>query len=142
MFDSILVDLTRARTGRCKHSGNNCLENNNMSWNVACAVADVDEGSVVEFEVDGFEILVSNVAGEFRAYPPMCPHMEEPLGDSAICKGQVMTCHIGDGTIFILEGEHPRMLSPPEGKGSRTHFVTTKGALPRMWKRAGRIERG
>ena len=63
-----------------------------MSWNVACAVADVDEGSVVEFEVDGIEILVSNVAGEFRAYPPMCPHMEEPLGDSAICKGQVMTC--------------------------------------------------
>ena len=63
-----------------------------MSWKEVCDAADVDEGSVREFEVDGIEILVSKMDGELRVYPPMCPHMEEPLEDSAICKGSIMTC--------------------------------------------------
>lgn len=63
-----------------------------MSWKAVCTTADVNAGEVREFDVDGVEILVSHIDGEFRAYPPMCPHMEEPLEDSAICKGEVMTC--------------------------------------------------
>lgn len=50
--------------------------------------------------------------------------------------GQAMTCHVGDGAIFVLESEHPRCISPPErerGGGSGTRFVTCKGVLPRMW---------
>jgi toluene monooxygenase system ferredoxin subunit len=63
-----------------------------MAWKIACAASDVDEGNVREFDIDGIEILVSKIDGELRVYPPMCPHMEEPLDGSAICKGQVMTC--------------------------------------------------
>lgn len=51
-------------------------------------------------------------------------------------EGQAMTCHVGDGAIFMLEGEHPRCISPPDrdpGGGSGTRFVTCRGARPRMW---------
>lgn len=50
--------------------------------------------------------------------------------------GQAMTCHVGDGAIFVLEGEHPRCISPPDrepGGGSGTRFVTCCGVQPRMW---------
>lgn len=63
-----------------------------MTWKAVCATADVAEDSVRLYEVDGIEILIANVGDGFRAYPPMCPHMEEPLDDSAICKNGVMTC--------------------------------------------------
>lgn len=63
-----------------------------MSWKQACTLTDVEPGTIREFDVEGIEILVSNIDDIFRAYPPMCPHMEEPLEDSAICKGALMTC--------------------------------------------------
>lgn len=50
--------------------------------------------------------------------------------------GQAMTCHVGDGTIFCLEREFPRCISPPErapGGGPYTNFVTSKVVRPRMW---------
>lgn len=50
--------------------------------------------------------------------------------------GHLMTCHVGDGAIFALEGEHPRCISPPDrdpGGGPYTTFVTCKTAKPRMW---------
>lgn len=53
-----------------------------------------------------------------------------------VCDGYAMTCHVGDGAIFCLEGEHPRCISPPERDpdgGSGTRFVTSKNPLPRMW---------
>ena len=48
-----------------------------------------------------------------------------------------MSCHIGDGAIVCLEAEIARCISPPQraaGGGSGTQFVTSPGALPRMWK--------
>ena len=63
-----------------------------MNWKAVCSTGDVEPGGIREFDIDGTEILVSNVDGTLRAYPPMCPHMEEPLGESAFCKGPVMTC--------------------------------------------------
>lgn len=63
-----------------------------MSWKNVCSVSEVGQGTIKEFDIEGIEILVSNQDGELRVYPPMCPHMEEPLGDSALVKGSVMTC--------------------------------------------------
>ncbi len=49
-----------------------------MSWKPVCSAGDVNDGEIKEFDIDGLEILVANVGGEMRVYPPMCPHMEEP----------------------------------------------------------------
>lgn len=63
-----------------------------MSWKVVCATDAVAEDSMKRFDVEGIAILVANVGDGFRAYPPVCPHMEEFLENSGICAGGVLTC--------------------------------------------------
>lgn len=63
-----------------------------MSWKRACAVADVPADKLVRLEVDGVTLLVTRVEDEFRAMPPVCPHMEEPLEVSGICQAGSLTC--------------------------------------------------
>lgn len=63
-----------------------------MSWKRVCAAADVEANNLKLCTVNGVEILIANLGDEFRAYPPMCPHMEEPLSESGLCKNGVMTC--------------------------------------------------
>ncbi len=63
-----------------------------MTWKAVCAAADVAIDTVKQFEVDGIRILIAHIDDGYRAYPTMCPHMEEPLHESAICQNGVMTC--------------------------------------------------
>jgi len=64
-----------------------------MSWKRACGAGDVAEFGLKTFDVDGVPVLIANLGDAFRAFPPLCPHMEEPLGESALCdSGGVMTC--------------------------------------------------
>ena len=63
-----------------------------MNWKTVCATDAVAEDSFKRFDVDGIDILIANVGDGFRAYPPVCPHMEENLENSGICAGGVLTC--------------------------------------------------
>jgi toluene monooxygenase system ferredoxin subunit len=57
-----------------------------------CSAADVAEGTLKQLDVDGIAVLVARIEGEFRAYPPLCPHMAEPLEISGVCADGVLTC--------------------------------------------------
>lgn len=63
-----------------------------MSWTKICAAADIAANSFKKFNANGIDVIVANVGGEFRAYPPLCPHMAEPLETSGVCDGKVLTC--------------------------------------------------
>lgn len=63
-----------------------------MSWTKVCTVGDVAENAFRKFEANGIAVVVANVGGEFYAYPPLCPHMAEPLEISGVCDGSVLTC--------------------------------------------------
>lgn len=63
-----------------------------MNWKRVCSADDVAENSLKKFDVDGVPVLLVNFGEGFRAYPPLCPHMEEPLEESGICEGGVLTC--------------------------------------------------
>lgn len=63
-----------------------------MSWTRVCTEADVSPNSFKKFDVNGISIIVANLGGEFHAYPPLCPHMAEPLEISGVCDGKVLTC--------------------------------------------------
>ena len=63
-----------------------------MSWKRVCAAGDVAENGLKQFDVDGVSILIANLGDEYRAYPPLCPHMEERLEQSGICEGGLLTC--------------------------------------------------
>jgi len=64
-----------------------------MSWKTVCKNTDVEDNSVKLFDVEGVSILVGRVGDQFAAYPPVCPHMEEPLGESGICAKGKITCN-------------------------------------------------
>ena len=50
-----------------------------MTWKRICDAAEMPENSVRQFDVDGISIVLVNYGEGFRAIPPICPHMEEPL---------------------------------------------------------------
>lgn len=63
-----------------------------MSWKRVCAADEIPENTLKTFDVDGVAIVVANYGGGFRAFPPFCPHMEEPLVQSGLLDGGVLTC--------------------------------------------------
>ena len=63
-----------------------------MSWKYLCDVSDVPSNSLKLVDVDGIRIVVANYGEGFRALPPICPHMEEPLDESGVIASCVLTC--------------------------------------------------
>jgi len=63
-----------------------------MTWKHVCGVDDIEPDTVKKFDVDGINIVLINLGDEFRALPPMCPHMEEDLAESGVCTGGMLTC--------------------------------------------------
>ncbi len=63
-----------------------------MSWKRVCATAEVPENTLKKFDVDGVSIVVANYGDGYRAFPPFCPHMEEPLVQSGLLEGGILTC--------------------------------------------------
>ncbi|WP_336491074.1 Rieske 2Fe-2S domain-containing protein [Methylobacterium nigriterrae] len=63
-----------------------------MSWKYLCDVSEVSSNSLKLVDVDGIRIIVANYGEGFRAMPPICPHMEEPLDESGVVAGCVLTC--------------------------------------------------
>jgi len=63
-----------------------------MNWKRVCASSDVPEKTVKKFKVDGVVVIVVNYGNGFRVFPPLCPHMAEPLDESGIIEGETLTC--------------------------------------------------
>lgn len=85
-----------------------------MSWNRVCKVCDVADNSLRKYDVGGIPIVIVNYGSGFRAIPPLCPHMEEPLEESGIIARCVLTCtkHLWAWNLQTLEmqGETERPL--------------------------------
>lgn len=64
-----------------------------MKWKRVCAASDIAPNTLKKFEVDGITLIVAHAGGSFRAFPPFCPHMEEPLEQSGVCDANgKLTC--------------------------------------------------
>jgi nitrite reductase/ring-hydroxylating ferredoxin subunit len=63
-----------------------------MTWKPVCGTSDVAENTVKKFDVDGISIVLVNYGAGFRAIPPICPHMEEPLQESGVVARCILTC--------------------------------------------------
>lgn len=76
-----------------------------MTWKRICGVSDVAENTVRQFDVDGVPIVVANYGEGFRALPPICPHMEEPLAQSGVIARCILTCtkHLWAWDLRTLE---------------------------------------
>jgi nitrite reductase/ring-hydroxylating ferredoxin subunit len=76
-----------------------------MTWKRVCDATEVAENSAKTFDIDGVPVLVVNYGAGFRALPPICPHMEEPLEESGIVARCVLTCtkHLWAWNLATLE---------------------------------------
>ena len=91
-----------------------------MTWKRICDAAELAENSVKKFDVDGIPIVVVNYGEGFRAIPPICPHMEEPLAESGVVAQCILTCtkHLWAWDLRTLEmqGETEKPLKTYETK--------------------------
>ncbi|MBA4171289.1 MAG: (2Fe-2S)-binding protein [Hyphomicrobium sp.] len=92
-----------------------------MSWIRVCAAAEVPANTAKKFWVaGGIPMLIVNYGSGFRAMPPVCPHMEEPLEDSGVVANCILTCtkHLWAWNLQTLEmqGETERPLQVYEVK--------------------------
>lgn len=80
-----------------------------MSWKHVCSSADVAKDTLKGYDVDGVRVLIANYGQGFRAFPPVCPHMEEPLEESGILARCVLTCtkHLWAWNLETLGMEGP-----------------------------------
>lgn len=76
-----------------------------MSWIRVCKTSEVEPNSVKKVWIAGIPVLVVNYGSGFRVVPPVCPHMEEPLEESGVVAGCVLTCtkHLWAWNLMTLE---------------------------------------
>jgi toluene monooxygenase system ferredoxin subunit len=91
-----------------------------MSWKRVCRATDVPENGLKKFTVDGVTLVIANYGSGFRAIPPLCPHMEEPLEESGVIAECALTCtkHLWswDLSSLAMLGETERPLKTYEVK--------------------------
>ena len=61
-------------------------------WIKVCSAEDVPENTIKRFPVGDFDIVLANYGDGLRAFPPVCPHMREPLDVSGLLDNGVLTC--------------------------------------------------
>jgi toluene monooxygenase system ferredoxin subunit len=91
-----------------------------MSWTYLCEASDVAPNTLRLVDAAGVRIVVANYGEGFRAIPPICPHMEEPLEESGVIANCVLTCtkHLWAWNLGTLEmqGETEKPLKTYETK--------------------------
>ncbi|MBB3971669.1 Rieske 2Fe-2S domain-containing protein [Hansschlegelia beijingensis] len=91
-----------------------------MSWTYLCDAAEVAPNSLKLVDANDIRIVVANYGSGFRAIPPICPHMEEPLEESGVIANCVLTCtkHLWAWNLISLDmlGETEKPLKTYEVK--------------------------
>tara|TARA_B100001996_G_C18541289_1_gene547018 strand:- start:134 stop:508 length:375 start_codon:yes stop_codon:yes gene_type:complete len=61
-------------------------------WTKVCDAVDISKNEIKKFTFDDLDVLITNYGDGFRAFPPDCPHMSEPLDVSGEVNGDILTC--------------------------------------------------
>jgi toluene monooxygenase system ferredoxin subunit len=63
-----------------------------VTWKLLCGLDELEDFRLKKVQLDGVSIIVAGIGGTAVAFPPHCPHMAEPLEESGICDGEMLTC--------------------------------------------------
>jgi toluene monooxygenase system ferredoxin subunit len=94
-----------------------------LTWQRLCSAEEVPSGRLIGMEFQGVKILVVRIDHDFVAFPPLCPHMAEPLETSGICADGILTCtkHIWQWELKtgvpLGEAEKPLLHYPTKLEG-------------------------
>jgi len=87
------------------------------------SASEVPPGEMIVVEVEGEEIAIANVGGEFVAFQNTCTHRGGPLGEG-ILTGEVVECPFHAGQFNVRTGE---VVSPPPSESIATYAVQVDG---------------
>jgi 3-phenylpropionate/trans-cinnamate dioxygenase ferredoxin subunit len=84
---------------------------------------EVPPGGMMAVEVDGAQVLVCNVGGEYHAVHDECTHECFPLSEGSL-DGHTVTCMLHGASFDVRSGE---ILSPPAYEPLKTYRVRVDG---------------
>ncbi len=92
-------------------------------WVTVAKTGEIGESEMVGATLDGVELLVANVGGEYRSIGDVCTHEQCSLSEGEIEEGAVVCpCH---GSMFDLKtGE---VLEPPAAEEESVYEVRVEG---------------
>lgn len=80
-------------------------------WVTVASNADVAEGQMIEVQLDGKQIAIAHVKGEFYAFAGECPHQGGPMAEGEL-EEYILTCPWHNFRFDVRTG---RTLDPPIG---------------------------
>ncbi|MGH8985831.1 MAG: Rieske (2Fe-2S) protein [Acidimicrobiia bacterium] len=92
-------------------------------WVTVAGAEELSDGEMVSATVDGTELLVANVGGEYRSIGDVCTHAQCSLADGEI-EGDTVTC-VCHGSVFDLKSGE--VLGPPATEGEPVYETRVEG---------------
>src|SRR5512134_12771 len=87
------------------------------------SASEIPAGEMTIVEVDGEEVAIANVGGEFFAFSNACTHRGGPLGEG-ILTGDVVECPFHAGQFNVRTGA---VVAPPPSEPAQTYAVRVDG---------------
>jgi nitrite reductase/ring-hydroxylating ferredoxin subunit len=87
------------------------------------STGDIPPGEMIVVEVEGEEVAIANVGGEFYAFSNSCTHKGGPLGEG-ILTGDVVECPFHAGQFNVRTGE---AVAPPPTEAVLIYRVQVDG---------------
>jgi nitrite reductase/ring-hydroxylating ferredoxin subunit len=101
-------------------------------WTTVARAGDVAEGEMLAAELEGHEVLIANVGGEYRAIGSECTHEGCSLAEGEIEEGAVIcACH---GSMFDLKTG--AVIAGPATEGEPVYDVRVDGEEIKLATRA------
>lgn len=92
-------------------------------WATVAKTQDLPEDKMIGVTLDGDEILVANVGGEYRAIGAICTHEGGPLPEGDLFQG-IVTCPYHAGEFDLTTGE---AVTPPPTEPEPVYQVRVEG---------------
>jgi nitrite reductase/ring-hydroxylating ferredoxin subunit len=97
-----------------------------QQWIAAAQCANIGEDDTYAVEVDGREICLYNVAGEYFATDNKCTHGNADLSDGLIQDGYMIECPLHEGMFDIRSGQ---AMSAPCTEAIRCHELRVQDGV-------------
>lgn len=88
------------------------------------SASDIPPGEMLIVEVEGEEIAIANLDGDFVAFQNACTHRAGPLGEG-ILTGEVVECPFHAGQFNVRTGQ---VVAPPPTEQIKTYAVQVDGS--------------
>jgi nitrite reductase/ring-hydroxylating ferredoxin subunit len=93
-------------------------------WTTAARAADLPEGKKIGVAVDGEDVLVANVGGEYRAVGATCTHAGCNLADDGDLENGSVSCMCHGSEFDLATGE---AIGPPADEPLTVYQVRLEG---------------